>query len=95
MSIGYAQTDGEVAELEVYQCQEQMQEDGSALDMTAQLSSVAGEKLTLEVAPKGHAGLKLVNGEGKVCLFERAWCKVKLSDGRDAVGWYEWNRNVL
>lgn len=94
MSIGYAQTDGVVAELETYQCQEKMQEDGSARDMNAQLSSVAGEKLTLEVAPKGHAGLRLVSGEGRICLFERAWCKIRLSDGRDAVGWYEWNRNV-
>lgn len=94
MSIGYAQTNREVAEVEVYRCEEKMQDNGAANDMEAHLKSVSGEEVTLKVMPQGHAGLKLVNSEGKVCLFERAWCTISMSDGRDAVGWYEWNRNV-
>lgn len=45
------------------------------------------------VYPQAHTPLKLISDDGRVSLFDRAWGKVYLADGRKAVGWFEWNRN--
>jgi hypothetical protein len=41
-----------------------------------------------------HAPLRLVAGDGAVAQFPRSWVAVRTSDGRDGVGWVEWNRNL-
>lgn len=61
---------------------------GSTLSFTPKTMG----KMTAEVEPLGHGPLRLVSDEGKVALFDRAWCKFTLDDGRVGYGWSEWNR---
>jgi hypothetical protein len=42
---------------------------------------------------QGHAPLRLEAPDGRVAWFARAWATVATSDGREGVGWIEWNRN--
>lgn len=42
---------------------------------------------------QGHAPLRLEAPDGRVAWFARAWATVSTTDGRDGVGWIEWNRN--
>jgi hypothetical protein len=42
---------------------------------------------------QGHAPLRLEAPDGRVAWFARAWVTVATSDGREGVGWIEWNRN--
>ena len=39
------------------------------------------------------APLRLEAPDGRVAWFARAWATVTTPDGRDGVGWIEWNRN--
>ena len=50
--------------------------------------------ITATVDIRGYAPVRLVSPEGRVSLFPRAWAAVRTSDGRDGVGWLEWNRNL-
>ncbi len=43
---------------------------------------------------KGHAPLRLEAPDGRVAWFARAWASITASDGREGVGWIEWNRNL-
>jgi hypothetical protein len=43
---------------------------------------------------RGHAPLRLEARDGRVAWFARAWATVAMSDGREGVGWIEWNRNT-
>ncbi|KAJ7855134.1 phosphotransferase enzyme family protein [Mycena olivaceomarginata] len=101
MPIGYVQqTGGEVRELEGVVCRETHDnvagDEGrlvSKMDMT--VTPRGGEAVRVSVEPVGHAPLRLVSDDGRVSLFDRAWGRVRLEDGRTGVGWFEWNQNVL
>ncbi|KAJ7750783.1 putative aminoglycoside phosphotransferase [Mycena metata] len=101
MPIGYVQqTGGEVRELEGVVCRETHNnvagDEGrlvSKMDMT--VTPRGGEAVKVSVEPVGHAPLRLVSDDGRVSLFDRAWGRVRLEDGRTGVGWFEWNQNVL
>jgi hypothetical protein len=41
---------------------------------------------------RGHAPLRLAAPDGRVAWFARSWVSIRTSDGRDGVGWIEWNR---
>ncbi|KAJ6462530.1 phosphotransferase enzyme family protein [Mycena sanguinolenta] len=101
MPIGYVQqTGGEVRELEDVVCREVhdnvARDEGrlvSKMDIT--VTPRSGEAVRMSVEPVGHAPLRLVSNDGRVSLFDRAWGRVRLEDGRTGVGWFEWNQNVL
>ena len=44
---------------------------------------------------RGHAPLRLQASDGRVAWFARAWATVTTGDGREGVGWIEWNRNGM
>ncbi|KAJ7908175.1 phosphotransferase enzyme family protein [Mycena leptocephala] len=100
MPIGYVQQMGEVRELEGVVCREAhdnvARDEGrlvSKMDIT--VTPRGGEAMRVSVEPVGHAPLRLVSNDGRVSLFDRAWGRVRLEDGRTGVGWFEWNQNVL
>ncbi|KAJ6495880.1 phosphotransferase enzyme family protein [Mycena vulgaris] len=101
MPIGYVQqTGGEVRELEGVVCRETHDniagDEGrlvNKMDMTITLRG--GEAVRVSVEPVGHAPLRLVSDDGRVSLFDRAWGRVRLEDGRTGIGWFEWNQNLL
>jgi hypothetical protein len=49
--------------------------------------------LTLTIDVQGHAPVRLVAPDGRVSFFPRAWATVRTTDGRQGVGWLEWNTN--
>ena len=49
--------------------------------------------ITATIDIRGHAPVRLVAPDGRVSFFPRAWAVVHTDDGRDGVGWLEWNRN--
>ncbi|KAJ7218400.1 hypothetical protein GGX14DRAFT_594814 [Mycena pura] len=101
--VGYVQQAagaGPVRELEGVACAET--HDGGAGDegrlasgMDITVTPRGGEAMKVSVEPVGHAPLRLVSDDGRVSLFDRAWGRVRLEDGRTGVGWFEWNQNVL
>ncbi len=43
---------------------------------------------------RGHAPVRLTAPDGRVSEFARAWVSIDTADGRNGVGWMEWNRNL-
>lgn len=102
MCMGYVQTGSDIQEIEGLECQEDIvPRSGPSGEKTRIVTSMrmvvrAHEKdeMWVQVEPQGHAPLKLVSDDGRVSMFDRAWGKVKMPDGREGVGWFEWNMNV-
>jgi hypothetical protein len=91
MGIGYLQgPDRKVAELHTVDAQETFGANGLPIGMTLDIKP--GE-LTANVDVRGHAPLRLTAADGRVSQFPRAWASVSTADGRNGVGWFEWNRN--
>lgn len=44
---------------------------------------------------RGHAPVRLTAADGRVSQFPRVWASVSTADGRNGVGWVEWNRNLV
>jgi hypothetical protein len=49
--------------------------------------------LQLDVEPLAFGPLRLLSPDGRVSHFPRAMCRARTSDGREGVGWIEWNLN--
>jgi len=95
LSVGYVQKNGATLEVQQVRCEPVYEEDGTASAQTIVLSIEDVGQATLSIEPKGHAGVRLLSDDGRVSLFERAWCTFKSSLGDEGVGWVEWNRNVV
>lgn len=90
-SIGYIQDgDGSVTELDTVDSRESFRDNGLPLGTRLTLSPGG---ITGEVDVRGHAPVRLVATDGRVSQFPRGWATIKTADGRDGVGWVEWNRN--
>jgi hypothetical protein len=50
--------------------------------------------ITATVDMRGHAPVLLVSRDGRTSQFPRVWATVSTADGRQGVGWLEWNRNL-
>lgn len=92
-SIGYVQgADGNVTELQAVASREAFGNNGLPLNATLTLNP--GE-ITAEVGVRGHAPVHLTAADGRVSQFPRVWASVSTADGRNGVGWVEWNRNLV
>jgi thiamine kinase-like enzyme len=92
LGVGYVQSaGGDVTELESVTATETIGDDG--LPLHARLVLQPGG-MEVEVEPLGHGPLALADDDGRVAQFPRAWCRLSAADGRDGVGWLEWNRNI-
>jgi hypothetical protein len=90
--VGYVQgRDGEVAELHSIAAREAFGTDGLPIGATL---TVDPGGITATVDVRGHAPLRLVAPDGRVSHFPRLWATISTADGRDGVGWLEWNRNL-
>ncbi|MDT5118220.1 MAG: hypothetical protein QOE30_3959 [Mycobacterium sp.] len=92
VGIGYIQDpDRNVTEVHTVTNPRAFGANGLPLKMT--LSLDPGE-ITGEVDIHGHAPVRLTAPDGRVSEFARAWVSIDTADGRNGVGWMEWNRNV-
>lgn len=87
---GYVQRDGELSELTRISSAERVEENGLIAD--GRIEMEPGE-LDLRLDPLGFAALLLDAADGRVSHFPRAMCRVEAQDGREGLGWVEWNRN--
>ncbi|KAH8658194.1 aminoglycoside phosphotransferase [Xylariales sp. PMI_506] len=96
IGIGYAQRAGEGSrEIQELTCDEVLGSGGLVDTMKMRIRTFDGkDEVEVTVTPRGHTPLELVNDDGRVALFDRAWGDVVLSTGEKGVGWFEWNRNV-
>ncbi len=90
--IGYIQDpDRNVTELHTVTNPRAFGANGLPLKMT--LSLDPGE-ITGDVDSHGNAQVRLIAPDGRVSEFARAWVSIDTADGRNGVGWMEWNRNL-
>jgi hypothetical protein len=89
--VGYLQDgSGELHELESVDAREEVGPNG--LITSAQLDlKPAG--LALDVEPLAFGPLRLVAPDGRATSFPRAMCRLRADDGREGLGWLEWNLN--
>lgn len=91
-SIGYTQgADGRVTELQTVDSRESFAGNGLPVDATLTLNP--GD-VTANVDVRGQAPVRLVAADGRVSQFPRVWATITTADGRNGVGWLEWNRNL-
>jgi hypothetical protein len=91
IGVGYIQSPGAaLVELQSVSAQEVFGDND--LPVTTELTLAPGE-ITATAEIRGHAPVLLTATDGRVSQFPRAWATVTTADGREGVGWLEWNRN--
>ncbi len=89
IGAGYLQPpEGGVEEISSVTSREQVAADGLVTH-----DAVAYGPLALDVRPSAYGPLRLEATDGRVTWFVRAMCRVGAEDGRQGVGWFEWNLN--
>jgi hypothetical protein len=92
VGIGYVQDRaGTLTELQSIAARQAFGADG--LPASATLAVDPGG-ITATVDVRGHAPVLLVSRDGRTSQFPRVWATVSTADGRQGVGWLEWNRNL-
>ncbi|RYP40774.1 hypothetical protein DL767_001420 [Monosporascus sp. MG133] len=103
MSMGYVQTGDDIQEIEGLECEEDVVTKHTpnsevktqmVTGMKMKVLAHGKEEIRVRIEPQAHAPLKLVNDDGRASTFDTAWAKVRASDEREGVGWFEWNMNV-
>ena len=89
-AVGYIQRDGELTELTRAGSTERVRDDGLVENAAIEMSP--GD-LEIELEPIGFGAVRLEADDGRVTHFPRAACRVRAADGREGLGWVEWNRN--
>lgn len=90
IGIGYAQREGALVELTTVEAREVFGSNG--LPISTELVLQPGDlRVATEVV--AQAPVRLVNDDGRIADFPRAWMSARTADGRTGVGWMEWNRN--
>jgi hypothetical protein len=79
-------------ELQTVVARETFGDDDLPLGTTLEFGAEDVVVASIDVA--GHAPVLLTSSDGRVSQFPRAWASVTTADGRNGVGWIEWNRNV-
>jgi hypothetical protein len=87
--VGYVQRGETIDEIDSIHMSETILPDG--LVETASITS-GPEELALEVTPLAFGALRLEAPDERLSLFPRAMCRVRAADGREGLGWVEWNR---
>jgi hypothetical protein len=88
---GYVQPPGGVPE-QIEACAAEEELDGNGFPTTA---SVACGPLDMAIEPVAFSPVNLVDDDGsgpRVARFPRALCRFRTTDGRNGVGWTEWNQ---
>jgi len=89
IGIGYVQQPGQpLVELQAVTARETFGDN----DLPTATSITYGD-LTATIDIRGHAPVLLTAPDGRISHFPRAWATVTTDDGRNGVGWVEWNRN--
>ena len=88
--VGYIQRDGQLTELASVSSTEQIAPNG--LITTARIAMSPGD-VEVEVEPLAFGAILLEAPDGRISHFPRAMCRVRATDGRQGLGWVEWNRN--
>src|SRR5271163_63054 len=92
VGIGYVQDRaGTLTELQSIAARQTFGADG--LPASATLAVDPGG-ITATVDMRGHAPVLLVSRDGRTSQFPRVWATISTADGRQGVGWLEWNRNL-
>ncbi|MTD44898.1 phosphotransferase [Conexibacter sp. W3-3-2] len=91
MGIGYVQRDGDVHELTGLQMSATFADDGLATG--ARLEHQADGPV-VDVEPVGFGAVLFTADDGRRAEFPRALARLRTEDGRQGVGWIEWNRNT-
>jgi hypothetical protein len=90
IGVGYVQGAGiDLSELNSVTARASFADNGLP-DATA----IAYDQLEATAEIRGHAPLRLEAPDGRIAWFARSWATVAMSDGREGVGWIEWNRNT-
>jgi hypothetical protein len=90
IGVGYIQTPGApLAELGAVDARASFADNGLPV-ATAITLNPGGLEAVADI--RGHAPLRLTAPDGRVAWFARSWASIRTSDGRDGVGWIEWNR---
>jgi hypothetical protein len=90
IGVGYIQKES-LTELQTVAARATFADNGLPVTTTLALGP-GGLEIGIDV--RGHAPLRLVAPDGRVAQFARSWASARTSDGRDGVGWVEWNRNL-
>ena len=88
--VGYLQRDGEVTELSGVTSTPEIAADGLIERDRIEMSPGGIEA---EIEPLAFGAILLEAPDGRISHFPRAMCRVRTGDGREGVGWVEWNRN--
>jgi hypothetical protein len=88
VGAGYVQRDGEVTDLSAMTATSSFPPDGLFGTTTWEIEP-GGHVLRL--TPVSFAPVRLTADDGRLSLFPRATCQVATADGRQGVGWVEWN----
>lgn len=88
MIIGYSQRDGDLVELGTGSSSHEADDHGLVGTTVLVLDDVGTR---LEVEPVAFGALRMDADDGRVSFFPRAMARVRTDDGRDGVGWIEWN----
>ncbi len=88
--VGYLQREGQLTELANVSSTEQIAPNG--LITTARIAMSPGD-VEVEVEPLAFGAILLEAPDGRISHFPRAMCRVRATDGRQGLGWVEWNRN--
>jgi hypothetical protein len=86
--FGYVQRDGDMTTTNDVNAREDTDEDGFPSS-----GHVAIGELSLDIEPIAF-GPALLSWSGKVSRFPRAMCRFTAPDGRQGLGWTEWNQPV-
>jgi hypothetical protein len=88
--VGYAQRGAELTEIESVTATEEVAENGL---ITKARIEMGPDAPTVDVEPLAFGPILLEAPDGRVSHFPRAMCRIRADDGREGVGWVEWNRN--
>ncbi|KAL4871102.1 hypothetical protein BDV12DRAFT_206946 [Aspergillus spectabilis] len=92
VSVGYIQSpQTPITELNELDVIEQVAPNGLPKTAIIGYSSEAAEKVVLHVKPRGQGPIRLDSPDGRLTFFPRLWAEVEAQDGRQGVGWIEWN----
>jgi hypothetical protein len=92
VAIGYTQDrDGTVTELQTISAHQTFDTDGLPAAATLEIDPGG---ITADIDVRGHAPVRLVAADGRTSHFPRVWAILRTADGRNGVGWLEWNRNL-
>jgi hypothetical protein len=91
LGVGYVQSAaGGLIELERVSASERVGADRLITHAELELDP---PPLQLEIEPLAFGPLRLLSPDGRVSHFPRAMCRARSRDGREGVGWIEWNLN--